>query len=150
MVQTKRKKASKDADFQKKKLKVGKGTLKASGDNATDTSFKARTIKLATQNIGLEKKGAVTQRKQNINDLLTQLNHPAKNVKKDAFVGLKDLVEMHPEETIAHHLPILIKLTMPSILDDVLSSFICVLVLFLKRGVRIDLSEKPVQHFTLR
>lgn len=76
-------------------------------------------INLPTQNIGLDKKGAVTLRKQNMTDLLTQLNHPAKHVKKDALVGLKDLVEMHAEEMIAHHLPVLIRSTMPTILDDV-------------------------------
>lgn len=66
---------------QKRKAKLGKG--KQSAANATNTSFKARSIALPQQSISREKsREPVTRRHLSVDDLLGQLRHPNANVRK--------------------------------------------------------------------
>ncbi|PWZ02458.1 hypothetical protein BCV70DRAFT_196701 [Testicularia cyperi] len=91
---TKRKK-EKNADFQKTKLKLGKG--KQTANNATDTSFKARTIALPQQSITSDKSGKlVTSRNLTLSDLAQQLRHYSANVRKEAVVGVREILTLHP------------------------------------------------------
>lgn len=79
-------------DFDKRKTKLGKG--KQATNNATNTSFKARSIALPQQSIGRERQNAlVTRRKLNLEDLLGQLRHPTANVRRDAINGLQELLQ---------------------------------------------------------
>ncbi|PWN37541.1 uncharacterized protein FA14DRAFT_159553 [Meira miltonrushii] len=79
-------------DFDKRKTKLGKG--KQATNNATNTSFKARSIALPQQSIGRERENTlVTRRKLNLEDLLGQLRHPTANVRRDALNGLLELLQ---------------------------------------------------------
>ncbi|KAJ9103202.1 hypothetical protein QFC21_002625 [Naganishia friedmannii] len=103
---TKKQKA-KAVDFSKAKLKLGKG--KQLANNATDTSFKARSIALPTQNPLLRSLKAdidpsdptslspstaipVSRRGLDINEVLIHLHHHNASVKKDALIELKDVL----------------------------------------------------------
>ncbi|KAH9944068.1 uncharacterized protein BXZ73DRAFT_39165 [Epithele typhae] len=119
MPKSSKKRKEKAADFAKAKLKLGKG--KQTPNNALDTSFKARSIALPTQSIALDKDGDVpmTKRKLTFDTLAMQLKHYNATTRKgsypseapefllDAVLGLRELLEGHPE-LIATHLTILI------------------------------------------
>ncbi|KAN0123950.1 hypothetical protein V8E52_002440 [Russula decolorans] len=92
-----KKKKEKAADFSKAKLKLGKG--KKLPANQVDTSFKARSIALPTQSITVEKDAKVptTKRKLTFTDLVAHLKHHNSNVKKDALLGLRELLEAHSD-----------------------------------------------------
>ncbi|KAI0094749.1 hypothetical protein BDY19DRAFT_1038840 [Irpex rosettiformis] len=85
------------ADFSKAKLKLGKG--KQTPTNAVDTSFKARSIALPSQNIAAAKDGLgpTTKRKLTLDDLIIHLKHYNSGIRKDALLGLRELFEDHPE-----------------------------------------------------
>ena len=69
-----RKKDQSVQDFQKKKLKVGKGPVKA--DSYTNTSFSAKSILIPDQCINDDKSNLLTNSKnQTLSDLLHQLKH---------------------------------------------------------------------------
>nr|XP_060637476.1 testis-expressed protein 10 [Anolis sagrei ordinatus]XP_060637477.1 testis-expressed protein 10 [Anolis sagrei ordinatus]XP_060637479.1 testis-expressed protein 10 [Anolis sagrei ordinatus] len=86
-------------DFHKVKLKVGK--KKPRLENATDTNFKTRSIHLPEQ---LREDGILptNNRKLNIKDLLSQMNHYNAGVKQSALSGLKDLLSRYPFVIDAH------------------------------------------------
>ncbi|KAJ1024872.1 hypothetical protein NDA16_002908 [Ustilago loliicola] len=91
---TKRKKEKK-ADFQKTKLKLGKG--KQAANNATDVSFKAKTIALPQQSINADKSGKlVNSRNLTVADLALQLRHYSANVRRDAVDGIREILTLHP------------------------------------------------------
>ncbi|CCF50861.1 hypothetical protein NDA10_003305 [Ustilago hordei] len=91
---TKRKKEKK-ADFQKTKLKLGKG--KQAANNATDVSFKAKTIALPQQSINADKSGKlVNSRNLTVADLALQLRHYSPNVRRDAVGGIREILTLHP------------------------------------------------------
>ncbi|KAH9981382.1 hypothetical protein BGW80DRAFT_1434558 [Lactifluus volemus] len=97
MPKASKKKKEKVVDFSKAKLKLGKG--KKLPVNQVDTSFKARSIALPTQSITVEKdvNAPTTRRKLTLTDLVTHLKHHNSNVKKDALLGLRELLEAHTE-----------------------------------------------------
>ncbi|CAO3596071.1 unnamed protein product [Absidia cylindrospora] len=95
MPNARKKKAAKNEDFKKKKLKVGKN--KALPDNYTDTSFTSKSISLPNQSITEDKsKEITTGRNLTLTDLVTQLKHYNSSVKKDALAGLQELFARHP------------------------------------------------------
>ncbi|KAI8334562.1 Rix1 complex component [Chlamydoabsidia padenii] len=95
MPNARKKKAAKNEDFKKKKLKVGKN--KALPDNYTDTSFTSKSISLPNQSITEDKsKEITTGRNLTLTDLVTQLKHYNSGVKKDALSGLQELFSRHP------------------------------------------------------
>ncbi|KAM3823054.1 testis-expressed protein 10 isoform 3-T4 [Vipera latastei] len=93
------KKRKHQEDFHKLKLKVGK--KKPRLENATDTNFRTKTIHLSEQ----LKQGSIlptNNRKLNIKDLLSQMNHYSAGVKQSALFGLKDLLSQYPFIMDAH------------------------------------------------
>ncbi|KAJ2841609.1 rRNA processing protein, partial [Coemansia erecta] len=89
-----KKKQRKTEDFKKVKLKVGK--KKAPPSNATDTSFTSKSIVLGSQSITADKSAAQTNsRNLTLKDVLSKMKHYSAPVRKDAVVGLADLVIMH-------------------------------------------------------
>ncbi len=80
---------------QKQKLKLGKGKQVAS--NATDTSFKAKTVALPHQSINLDRSKSYTTRKgQTLNDLSIQTRHHNGGVRKEALLGMQELLQRYP------------------------------------------------------
>ncbi|KAJ1813877.1 rRNA processing protein, partial [Coemansia sp. RSA 2599] len=89
-----KKKQRKTEDFKKVKLKVGK--KKAPPSNVTDTSFTSKSIVLSGQSITADKSAALTNsRNLTLKDVLGKMRHYSAPVRKDAVVGLADLVAMH-------------------------------------------------------
>ncbi|OBZ80001.1 Testis-expressed sequence 10 protein [Grifola frondosa] len=97
MPKSSKKKKDKAADFSKAKLKLGKGKQVAT--NAVDTSFKARSIALPTQSIANEKdtEAPSTKRRLTFDDLIAHLKHYNAGTRKDAILGLRELLEAHPD-----------------------------------------------------
>ncbi|KAI9298335.1 hypothetical protein K502DRAFT_339515 [Neoconidiobolus thromboides FSU 785] len=90
----KSKKKQKSEDFKKPKLKVGK--KKGFAENHTDTSFKSKTISLPNQSVTLDKSQQITtSRNLTIKELFLQLKHNNANVRKDAVLGIKELLNNH-------------------------------------------------------
>ncbi|KAF9822049.1 hypothetical protein IEO21_00043 [Rhodonia placenta] len=96
MPKSSKKKKDKAADFTKAKLKLGKG--KQVPTNAVDTSFKARSIALPTQSIVLDKssQAPTTKRKLTFDDLTSHLKHYNAATRRDAILGLRELLESYP------------------------------------------------------
>ncbi|KAF9460822.1 hypothetical protein BDZ94DRAFT_1374995 [Collybia nuda] len=97
MPKSAKKRKDKAADFSKAKLKLGRGKQVAS--NVVDTSFKARSIVLPTQRIALSQNDSVptTRRGLTLDDLLVHLKHHNAGTRKDAIVGLRELLDSHRE-----------------------------------------------------
>ncbi|KAH9937104.1 uncharacterized protein B0H18DRAFT_1112984 [Fomitopsis serialis] len=107
MPKSSKKQKDKAADFSKAKLKLGKG--KKAPSNAVDTSYKARSIALPTQSIAQPKdsEAPTTRRKLTFDDLTAQLKHYNSGTRKDAILGLRELLDGHP--TLIHtHLTALV------------------------------------------
>ncbi|WVQ72841.1 hypothetical protein IAR50_002402 [Cryptococcus sp. DSM 104548] len=94
------KKKEKKADFVKAKLKLGKGKKTAS--NATDTSFKARSIALPGQEalnralLVSEGNGPLEPTTANgltLEDLFNRLRHPNSGVRKETLGGIKEILQ---------------------------------------------------------
>ncbi|KAH9825234.1 hypothetical protein DFH28DRAFT_20228 [Melampsora americana] len=96
MPKSQKQKKAATADFSKAKLKLGKGKQIAS--NATNTSYSSKVIALPNQNIGAEKGEAPTTRRNlTLNDLLVHLRHYSHTTRKDALIGLRELLGAHHE-----------------------------------------------------
>uniref|UniRef100_A0A6J0UMD4 Testis-expressed protein 10 isoform X1 n=1 Tax=Pogona vitticeps TaxID=103695 RepID=A0A6J0UMD4_9SAUR len=93
------KKRKHQEDFHKVKLKVGKKKPKL--ENATDTNFKTRSIHLPEQ-LKQDRTLPTNNRKLNIKDLLSQMNHYSAGVKQNALFGLRDLLSQYPYVIDAH------------------------------------------------
>ncbi|WWC70685.1 uncharacterized protein I206_104636 [Kwoniella pini CBS 10737] len=96
-----KKKKEKQADFRKAKLKLGKGKKQAS--NATDTSFKARSIALPGQQSisrailnadGLGPTEPTTANGLTLDDLFIRFRHPNAGVRKESIGGVKDILSI--------------------------------------------------------
>ncbi|OCF40193.1 pre-rRNA-processing protein IPI1 [Kwoniella heveanensis CBS 569] len=96
-----KKKKEKVADFTKAKLKLGKGKKQAS--NATDTSFKARSIALPGQEalsrsllVAEGSSGGpsepTTANGLTLDDLFIRFRHPNAGVRKEAIGGVKEIL----------------------------------------------------------
>ncbi|KAF8576820.1 hypothetical protein K439DRAFT_1397060 [Ramaria rubella] len=97
MPKSSKKKKDKNVDFAKAKLKLGKG--KQTGNNTTDTSFKARSIAVPYQTIGQDKDASkpTTRRNLTLDELIFHLKHYNPTIRKDALCGLRELLDNHPE-----------------------------------------------------
>nr|XP_056713965.1 testis-expressed protein 10 [Euleptes europaea] len=93
------KKRKHQEDFHKVKLKVGK--KKPRLENATDTNFKTKAIHIPEQ-LREDPILPTNNRKLNIKDLLSQMNHYSAGVKQSALLGLKDLLSQYPYVIDAH------------------------------------------------
>ncbi|KDN43941.1 hypothetical protein K437DRAFT_143603 [Tilletiaria anomala UBC 951] len=112
MTKSAKRKAARQADFQKAKLKLGKG--KQAANNATDTSFRAKSIALPQQSINLDRSQAYTTRRgQTLNDLSVQTKHHSPAIKKDALEGIKELLVSYPHLARS---PSSLRLVIPAIL----------------------------------
>lgn len=86
-------------DFQRNKSRLGR---KQVSSNATDTSFKAKTVALPHQSILVERGGALrTARGQTLADLRLAANHPNGGTRRDAFQGMLSLLQSHERIGIA-------------------------------------------------
>ncbi|XP_071949169.1 testis-expressed protein 10 homolog [Antedon mediterranea] len=99
-----RKSKEKKKDFQKVKLKVGKS--KPAANNVTKATFKTGGV-LIREQLKQDESQPTTQRKQNIHELLCQLNHYNSKVRQDSLWGMKELLTKHPE-LISEHLALLV------------------------------------------
>ncbi|XP_045769378.1 testis-expressed protein 10 homolog [Maniola jurtina] len=85
------------AEKAKTKLKGKKDKELPKGTNVTKTNFKVKKIVIKEQ---LKKHGlseALSNRKLNIKELLSRLNHFNTNSRTDALDGLRELITSHPE-----------------------------------------------------
>ncbi|XP_014666214.1 PREDICTED: testis-expressed sequence 10 protein homolog [Priapulus caudatus] len=112
MAKVSKKTKAKKKDFQKVKLKLGKKLPKSQND--TTTSFKSRAIQLKDQ-LKQSKDEPQTHRKQNITELLGQLQHYSPTVRLAALTGLKQLLTDHPQ---------LIRANLSTLLDRTAESFV--------------------------
>ncbi|KPV72298.1 uncharacterized protein RHOBADRAFT_56109 [Rhodotorula graminis WP1] len=109
MFSSKHKKERK-ADFTKAKLKLGKG--KAVAQNATNTSFAAKSIALPSQSLAATSKGApVSRRNLTLPELLVHSRHYSVPVKREALHEIGQLVEQHPFLLSQHLLPLVTSLS---------------------------------------
>ncbi|TFK41082.1 hypothetical protein BDQ12DRAFT_678857 [Crucibulum laeve] len=117
MPKSAKKRKDKAADFSKAKLKLGKG--KQTATNAIDTSFKARSIALPSQSITQHKdtSAPTTKRRLTFEDLLSQLKHYSPGIRKDAVLGLRELLDAN-WELLESCLTSLINATVRIIGDD--------------------------------
>lgn len=67
------------------------------GTNVTKTNFKVKKIVLKTQLTKHGESEALSNRKLNVKELLTRLNHFNTHSRTDALQGLKELFNLHPE-----------------------------------------------------
>jgi len=97
---TKKRKAT--SDFKRIKAKVGKKALKPA--NVTDTSFKSASVSVKNQAVDFSShdQKLLSERGKSIQDLTTQLNHPAAAVRTSAIRGLSNVVDSHSEYLKAH------------------------------------------------
>ncbi|CAD5210085.1 unnamed protein product [Bursaphelenchus okinawaensis] len=79
--------------FTKKKIKVGK-TLKKT--NVTDTTFTTKSVVILKQ-FADNTAEPVSHRGLTLKDLNTQIGHSGFNFRKDAVLGMKQLLTDHPE-----------------------------------------------------
>ncbi|CAI5446279.1 unnamed protein product [Caenorhabditis angaria] len=96
-----KKKAKKNEDFKKVKLKVGKKLKKTT---TTDTTIKARKVVLAQQleeKIDSEDK-PLSFRGLTLDDLSKQLGHFNKNIRNSAIIGLKQILTSRPDLITIH------------------------------------------------
>ncbi|RPD64943.1 hypothetical protein L227DRAFT_591208 [Lentinus tigrinus ALCF2SS1-6] len=102
MPKSTKKKKDKAADFTKAKLKLGKG--KQTPSNAVDTSFKARSIALPSQSIAVDKDAEApsTKRKLTFDALTAHTKHYNAGTRRDAILGLRELLEAHHELISVH------------------------------------------------
>ncbi|KAJ1918454.1 rRNA processing protein [Mycoemilia scoparia] len=113
---SKKKKQEKAQDFKKVKLKVGK--KKAPANNFTDTSFQSKSIVLSTQSISIDKSSELTNtRNHTLKELLVQIKHFSPSVRKDAIMGLRDLLTQHPT-LLDHKLGDIINSTAKLMIDN--------------------------------
>ncbi|SPO29017.1 related to IPI1 - essential component of the Rix1 complex [Ustilago trichophora] len=100
MPKASKRKKEKKADFQKTKLKLGNG--KQTANNATDVSFKAKTIALPQQSINADKSGKlVNSRNLTVTDLALQLRHYSAGVRREAVGGIREILTLHPSLMIS-------------------------------------------------
>ncbi|KAL0346974.1 UNVERIFIED_CONTAM: Receptor protein kinase TMK1 [Sesamum calycinum] len=79
--------------------------------NATNTEIKSKAIVLPEQSIASEKSGlAVSKKGLTLKELLQQSSHHNIKVRKDALLGIRDILLKHPAELKLHKLAIIEKL----------------------------------------
>ena len=86
----------KNFDIKKKKGKVGKG--KVAGANATSTQISAKALAMPHSSIlkaSKDERGLVTARNLSLDELLVQTRHVSGSVRREALVGLRELISEH-------------------------------------------------------
>jgi pre-rRNA-processing protein IPI1 len=94
MTKSHKKKKTKVADFQKTKLKVGKG--KAPRENETDTNFSARSLTVLGQYSHSNEDADDKSSERPIKQLFTNLRNGSQYVRAAALSGLKDAIALSP------------------------------------------------------
>ncbi|KAL7419747.1 rRNA processing protein [Cryptotrichosporon argae] len=101
MPKASKKAKDKKADFVKAKLKLGKGKKPAT--NATDTSFKARSVALPSQNPlaralaraeGDAPAEPTTAKGLRLDEVLLHLRHPNAGARREALTGVQDVLQV--------------------------------------------------------
>jgi pre-rRNA-processing protein IPI1 len=101
--------------FQKAKKKLGK---KSQQSNLTNISFKTKGLYIPTQSILEDKHDKITTtRKQTLESLLTQVKHYNYNVRKEALLGICELVEKH-SSLLTNYLGNILHTTVELIVDE--------------------------------
>ncbi|KAH9470364.1 hypothetical protein MJO28_017589 [Puccinia striiformis f. sp. tritici] len=94
MPKSQKQKKAKAADFTKAKLKLGKG--KQVANNATNTSYSSKIIALPNQKIRTENTAIPTTKSNlTLDDLIVRLRHYSGNTRKEALLGLRELLDAH-------------------------------------------------------
>jgi pre-rRNA-processing protein IPI1 len=92
-----KKKTTKQKDFVRKKLKVGK--TKAPANNATNVQFKSQKISLPNQIISIG--DGLDRTEEELKIILHSLQHHNDSVRQDALVKMKNLFKLSPNAFIA-------------------------------------------------
>nr|XP_016490996.1 PREDICTED: uncharacterized protein LOC107810706 [Nicotiana tabacum] len=103
------KKQKRGVDFKKIKRKIGRKLPPA--QNATNTEIKSKAIILPEQSVASEKAGlAVSKKGLTLKELLQQTGHHNAKVRKDALIGIRDVLLKFPAELKLHKLAVIEKL----------------------------------------
>ncbi|KAL3825702.1 hypothetical protein ACJIZ3_021731 [Penstemon smallii] len=112
MVKTKsqsKKTQKRGVDFKKIRRKIGRKLPPPK--NTTNTEVKSKAIILPEQSIAAEKAGlAVSKKGLTLKELLQQTSHHNARVRKDALLGVKDILLKHPAELKLHKIAVIEKL----------------------------------------
>ncbi|XP_022766966.1 uncharacterized protein LOC111311659 isoform X2 [Durio zibethinus] len=104
-----KKQQKKGIDFKKIKRKLGRKLPPPK--NATNTEIKSKAIVLPEQSVATNKEGlAVSKKGLTLKELLQQTSHHNAKVRRDALMGIKDLVLKHPTELRLHRYAVIEKL----------------------------------------
>lgn len=104
-----KKQQKRGVDFKKIRRKIGRKLPPA--QNATNTEIKSKAIILPEQSIASEKAGlAVSKKGLTLKELLQQTSHHNAKVRKDALIGIRDVLLRFPAELKLHKLAVIEKL----------------------------------------
>lgn len=96
-------------DFKKIKRKIGRKLPPPK--NTTNTDIKSKAIILPEQSVASDKAGlAVSKKGLTLKELLQQTSHHNAKVRKDALIGIKDVLTKNPDELKLHKLAVIEKL----------------------------------------
>ncbi|XP_020884472.1 uncharacterized protein LOC9315060 isoform X2 [Arabidopsis lyrata subsp. lyrata] len=97
MVRSKAPAKKQQIDFKKIKRKLGRKLPPPK--NATNTEIKSKAIIIPEQSVAAEKTGFATSNKNlTLEELLVRSRHPNAKVRKNALLGIQDLLKSHPVE----------------------------------------------------
>ncbi|KAK4371770.1 hypothetical protein RND71_007154 [Anisodus tanguticus] len=106
---SKKKQQKRGVDFKKIRRKIGRKLPPP--QNATNTEIKSKAIILPEQSIASEKAGlAVSKKGLTLKELLQQTSHHNVKVRKDALIGIRDILLKFPAELKLHKLAVIEKL----------------------------------------
>ncbi|CAN4089629.1 unnamed protein product [Withania somnifera] len=104
-----KKQQKRGVDFKKIRRKIGRKLPPP--QNATNTEIKSKAIILPEQSVASEKAGlAVSKKGLTLKELLQQTSHHNAKVRKDAIIGVRDVLLKFPAELKLHKLAIIEKL----------------------------------------
>ncbi|XP_049371203.1 uncharacterized protein LOC125836149 isoform X1 [Solanum verrucosum] len=104
-----KKQQKRGVDFKKIRRKIGRKLPPA--QNATNTEIKSKAIILPEQSIASDKAGlAVSKKGLTLKELLQQTSHHNAKVRKDALIGIRDVLLKFPAELKLHKLAVIEKL----------------------------------------
>lgn len=105
------------ADKAKVKLKQTKTKFLPKGQNVTNTTFKIKPIVLQEQLKEKQVDVPLSKRKLDIKDLISRMKHYNENVRHKACEEMTDMVKIHFEEIINHHLSVIV-LSVSTLMQD--------------------------------
>ncbi|KAH9626733.1 hypothetical protein KSS87_022047 [Heliosperma pusillum] len=104
-----KKPAARGVDFKKYKRKLGRKLPPPK--NTTNTEIKSKAIILPEQSIASDKAGlALSKKGQSLKELLQQTSHHNVKVRRDALIGVREILLKDPTELRDHKLAIIEKL----------------------------------------